>query len=341
MTRTIFIAATLALAVTLPSVSAQAQAIRTYVSTTGNDSNQCTITAPCRHFSAAVAATAVGGEVDALDPGGYGSFTISQGITIEGQGWSYVAPPDSGNAITINATSGNVTIHGVSINGVGTTGGTNGIAISVTSSATITLSGLIIEGGGASAHGIYLTSNNATENLNIIDTTVRDFTNSGIAIQPVGNSTDMKVFISHSYSIGNGQDGIKITSNAIGGAAVVFYVIDHTTVSGNSANGFDLESIYQGDVATGSIDQSVSSLNHGDGIYVNGNVASIISNCALLNNSAAGLSVNGGSNAQLSGSSFGDNPADVVTDNNGSNVTSYGNNAFSLYNGNITQTSLR
>jgi hypothetical protein len=106
-------AAALALAVTLPVVSAQAQSIRTFVSTAGSDNPSCSITSPCRHFSAAVAATAAGGEVDALDPGAYGSFSISHAITIEGQGWSYVAPPSGGAAITITAgASDKINIHG-------------------------------------------------------------------------------------------------------------------------------------------------------------------------------------------------------------------------------------
>ena len=96
MIRTIFIAAALALAVTLPAAPANAQtAIRTYVSITGNDTNPCSLTAPCRHFQAAANATAAGGEIDALDPGGYGSFTISQAISIEGEGWSYHNPGSS------------------------------------------------------------------------------------------------------------------------------------------------------------------------------------------------------------------------------------------------------
>jgi hypothetical protein len=42
---------TLALAVMLPAMPANAQgAIRTFVSTTGSDSNPCTITQPCRAF---------------------------------------------------------------------------------------------------------------------------------------------------------------------------------------------------------------------------------------------------------------------------------------------------
>ena len=80
-----------------PTAPAQAQAPRTFVSAAGSDSNPCSFAAPCRHFQAAVNATSAGGEVDALDPAGYGPITISQAITIEGQGWSYIAPPASGN----------------------------------------------------------------------------------------------------------------------------------------------------------------------------------------------------------------------------------------------------
>src|SRR5258708_10420386 len=138
MTRTItVIAAVLALAVTLPAAPARAQSIRTFVSTAGNDANPCSLAQPCRHFSAAVAATAAGGEVDALDPGAYGSFTIGQAITIEGQGWSYVASPSGGNAITINAGAGDdIKIHGVSLNGVGTTN-SNGIVFNAGGSLTV------------------------------------------------------------------------------------------------------------------------------------------------------------------------------------------------------------
>src|SRR5579863_9542952 len=107
-TTTIVMAAGLALAVTLPTVSAQAQSPRTFVSAVGSDSNPCSFAAPCRHFQAAVNATSAGGEVDALDPAGYSPITISQAITIEGQGWSYIAPSSNAAAITINAGSGNV-----------------------------------------------------------------------------------------------------------------------------------------------------------------------------------------------------------------------------------------
>lgn len=76
MTRTIFIAAALALVVAAEPASAQVN--RTYVSAAGSDTNNCAnVAMPCRHFQNAVNATAVGGEVVALDPANYGSFTIN------------------------------------------------------------------------------------------------------------------------------------------------------------------------------------------------------------------------------------------------------------------------
>ena len=127
MTRTIVIAAAFALAVTLTAVSAHAQAsLRTFVSAAGNDSNPCSFALPCRHFQAAVNATTVGGQSMRLIRPVTARSPSSEAITIEGQGWSYIAPPPNGNAITINAVSGTVTIHGVSLNGAGPTSSADG-----------------------------------------------------------------------------------------------------------------------------------------------------------------------------------------------------------------------
>jgi hypothetical protein len=70
----------------LCTVPAQAQATRTWVSGVGSDANACTRTAPCLTFAGAIAKTAAGGEIDALDPGGFGTLTITKSITIDGGG---------------------------------------------------------------------------------------------------------------------------------------------------------------------------------------------------------------------------------------------------------------
>src|SRR5229473_8502857 len=65
---------------------AQAQASRTWVSGVGDDVNPCSRTAPCKTFAGAISKTAAGGEIDVIDPGGFGSVTITKSLTIDGEG---------------------------------------------------------------------------------------------------------------------------------------------------------------------------------------------------------------------------------------------------------------
>src|SRR6266478_7531324 len=62
---------------------AQAQATRTWVSGVGDDANPCSRTAPCKTFAGAISKTANGGEINVLDPGGFGAVTITKPITID------------------------------------------------------------------------------------------------------------------------------------------------------------------------------------------------------------------------------------------------------------------
>src|SRR2546422_2478642 len=68
------------------TMPAWAQANRTWVSGVGDDVNPCSRTAPCKTFAGAISKTAAGGEIDALDPGGFGEVTITKSLTIDGQG---------------------------------------------------------------------------------------------------------------------------------------------------------------------------------------------------------------------------------------------------------------
>jgi hypothetical protein len=204
--RTQLLFALLATVLAYPFLAApvNAQSIRTFVSTAGSDNPSCSLASPCRHFQAAVNATAAGGEVDALDAGAYGSFTISHAITIEGQGWSYVAPPANGNAITINATtSDNINIHGVSLNGVGTT----------------FTSGILFNSGGR---------------LNIRDSVIQNFTQNGIFCSP-NTSTLSQLYVSNTLVSDNGKNGIEISSGA--GTGTTNGVLDHVQIENNAQNG--------------------------------------------------------------------------------------------------------
>src|SRR5688500_2946121 len=61
---------------------AQAQATRTWVSGVGDDANPCSRTAPCKTFAGAISKTAAAGEINCLDPGGFGGLTITKSIMI-------------------------------------------------------------------------------------------------------------------------------------------------------------------------------------------------------------------------------------------------------------------
>src|SRR5215467_10548820 len=67
----------------LASAPAHAQASRTWVSGVGDDANPCSRTAPCKTFAGAISKTATGGEINCLDPAGYGAVTITKSITID------------------------------------------------------------------------------------------------------------------------------------------------------------------------------------------------------------------------------------------------------------------
>ena len=66
--------------VLLSGFSAFAQATRTWVSGVGDDATPCSRTAPCKTFAGAISKTAAGGEINALDPGGFGAVTITKAI---------------------------------------------------------------------------------------------------------------------------------------------------------------------------------------------------------------------------------------------------------------------
>src|SRR5690242_4669345 len=81
---------------------AQAQATRTWVSGVGDDVNPCSRTAPCKTFAGAISKTAASGEIDALDPGGFGVVTITKSITIDGRSFTASALASGVNGFVIN-----------------------------------------------------------------------------------------------------------------------------------------------------------------------------------------------------------------------------------------------
>src|SRR5271154_5550495 len=188
MTRTILIAAALALAVTLPAGPAQALVARTFVSAAGSDSNNCAnVVTPCRHLATAYAATAPNGEIYVLDPANYGSLTITGPVSIEGHGWASIAPVANGAAITINAlgATDKINIIGVVLDGTNLTN-TDGIRFN--SGGSLIVRDSVIR--NFSQNGINFEPNSSTESqLYVSNTMVSDNDNSGIFINPFNTGT--------------------------------------------------------------------------------------------------------------------------------------------------------
>ena len=165
------------LVVLLQAAPAHAQASRTWVSGVGDDANPCSRTAPCKTFAGAICKTALNGEINCLDPGGFGAVTIlnsgTNGVNI---------PFDSFNAADVRKT---VRLRNINFNGVDT--GANGIRITggaVIAAGTVLVEDCLIDGNFAgSARGISDERTGGGE-LYVSNTTVRNTGTFGIAISP-------------------------------------------------------------------------------------------------------------------------------------------------------------
>jgi len=169
---------------------AQAQATRTWVSGVGDDANPCSRTAPCKTFAGAISKTAKDGEIDCLDPGGFGTVTITKSITIDGThggGFGSILSAGASAGVIINITDVNdvrktVRLVKLDINGAST--GTDGVRIN--SANAVDIEDCVLD--GFTNRGIN-DIRSISGKLIILDTTVRNLVQSGIVIIPISSAT--------------------------------------------------------------------------------------------------------------------------------------------------------
>ncbi len=217
---------------------AQAQATRTWVSGVGDDVNPCSRTAPCKTFAGAISKTAANGEIDALDPAGFGALTITKSITVEGQGTLAGVLNSTGvNGIVINdASSGSpntiiVSLRNLSINGAGT--GADGIRF--LSGRTLHVENCVITGQrfSAASDGIEINPTTGTTfNISVKDTIIHDSAGDGIRQATSIGTLNASYDGVSLYS--NGANGLEATG---GTANISRSTIDANVGSGLVASG--------------------------------------------------------------------------------------------------------
>jgi hypothetical protein len=177
---------TLTLSIILGAMAWQlpAQATRTWISGVGDDVNPCSRTAPCKTFAGAIAKTAAGGEIDALDPGGFGALTITKAITLDGGSGivaSVLASGVNGIVIAAGATD-TVVLRNLQINGAGTAAGTDTRGVKFLSGAQLVVENCDISRMGK--RGISIESSTPGAVASIINSTVHDNLVNGIIVSP-------------------------------------------------------------------------------------------------------------------------------------------------------------
>jgi Right handed beta helix region len=179
---------------------AEAQATRTWISGVGDDVNPCSRTAPCKTFAGSISKTAPGGEINCLDPGGFGAVTITKSITLDCSGTFGSILTTTSPAITINAANGIVRLRGLSL--TGQNGGTFGVR--VLNASKVTIEDSVIDGFTNSGVSFESPGATTTPQLFISNTTIKNNTVSGVNISP-SDGNPSRASIIRSQILGNGE----------------------------------------------------------------------------------------------------------------------------------------
>ena len=233
---------------------AQAQATRTWVSGVGDDVNPCSRTAPCKTFAGAISKTFINGEINCLDPGGYGAVTITKSITIdcEDTQGSILSSGTNGVNVSLGASNVNdplrsVRLRGLSINGAGASGAVG---------TSTGLTGVNVNSGNTVAVKVF-----------IEEVIIQNFTTTGIFFNANGGNlvvNDSEI-INVGFTTGTTQSAIRADSS---GASRVDVTVDNVHCDTN------LQGIRFEDNVAGHVRNSTASNNVLNGFVVFAGTAS-------------------------------------------------------------------
>ena len=298
-------------------VPAQAQATRTWVSGVGDDANPCSRTAPCKTFAGAISKTAARGEISVLDPGGFGSVTITKSISIV---------QDSAGEAGILAS------------------GTNGITINAGATDVVILRGLVIDGGTVAAPGLNGIRFIAGAALHVEQCIIKSFTGAapagnGILFSPTGAS---ELYVTNTTLVNNGNPvtgtgaSIQIQPTGTGSARVeidnvrsqnnirgifadsttstgnIKASITNSIVAGNTGLGIGAQTAAAGGVPINLMIMGASVFNNANGVVANGSGATVRIGSSMITSSTGtgALVLNSGTMLSYKNNQINDNVTD-------------------------------
>jgi len=282
------VAAALLHSAVLPATLGQAQPARVFVAAQGSDGNPCTFAMPCRSFQHAHDTVAAGGEIDVLDPAGYGIVTITKSISIQGHGFAGVAAPSGTTAVTISAGAGD----------------------------KVNLRGLLLDGVGSGSTGIGF---NTGASLNVQDCLIRN-SGTGINFRPVMGGS---LFVADTL-VADNISGIEFSTP---GSAPVSGALDHVRIENHSSNGLTVRgTLGTGPIAVTVSDSVIANQGTGVGVSAGLGTAVVMVRSSTIANSATGIGVNhAGATARVARSTItGNNLGWTAVD--GATLSSYGDN---------------
>ena len=278
-----------ALALLAAPAAAQAQATRTWVSGVGDDVNPCSRTAPCKTFAGAISKTAAGGEINVLDPGGFGAVTITKSITIGTDPSLGGILSTSTNGVVINAAATDViNLRGLTINGsLGVSSGLNGVRI--LSAGTVNIVNSYIYGNRTAApngNGVTVQNTANTVELNIDRTTFTENglnnDGAGVLAAPTGSGS-AKVSVTNSAFLNNTR-GIRGDSSATTGTVAI--VVSDSVLTNNTLSALSVVS--GATAATLTVNHTTASLNT-SGVNANGAAAVARISDSVITGNTSGL----------------------------------------------------
>jgi hypothetical protein len=258
-----------------------------WVSASGNDSNICSETAPCLTFQGAINKGSVT-QINCITSGSYGTVTITASLTIDcgsGNVGNIVSATD---AVKINASSANVVLRHLALNGLDTA-----------------VSGIATTGSFAGS-------------LTVEDCTIQRYTGGGINFLPISARGMLQV--SNSQIINNGYGIVVFPAPS----QIASVVLNRVELSGNS-NGLAL--VGSGVVA-GTMRDSLVASNTADGVQASaGQVFFTIEGSSIIANLGNGIHASSaGTNLNVTGSTISGNGRGIYATSG--SIVSFGNNAL-------------